>query len=250
MSNVLKLKTPAIRIVPHHPEHRREPFPDLDTILVEEEKTALFEKNKEQQVEQTSVVEDSHSQSPWQDMTVVIAAAQKESYEQGYAQAMKDREEHYANRLREECLQTIKPQREQMNQVVAGVQNAWKQFSDSVENVVVTLSLAAAERVIKKEVQNDDRLILNQIREGLRRITGVEHLKLRLHPDDEKIVRQSRTELLANVDSVRDIVVEPDETVSRGGCIIESESGSVDATVETQTKKMAELLTEARALFK
>jgi flagellar assembly protein FliH len=249
LSNVLKLKTSAIRMVPNHTERRRETFPSLDTIILQELPAAIDEQATITD-DQISMTEEVSPQPKWQDMSVVIATAQKESYDKGYAQAMTDCEEQYAKRLQEECQRVMKPQLEQMNHLVAAVQSAWKQFGASVENVVITLSLAAAERVVKKEVQNDDRIILNQIREGLKRISGVEHLKLRLHPDDEKIVRQSRTELLAHVDSVRDIVVEPDESVSRGGCILESESGSVDATVETQTKKMAELLTEARALFK
>jgi flagellar assembly protein FliH len=250
LSNVLKLKTSAIRIVPRQTERRGKPFPLLDSIVIDEESSVLVEEQEAARDGQVPVVEEGSSHTQWQDMSAAIAAAQKESYEQGYAQAIKDHEEQYNERLQEECQRIMKPQLEQINHLVTAVQNAWKQFSVSVENVVITLSLAAAEQVIKKEVQNDDRIILNQIREGLKRISGVEHLKLRLHPDDEKIVRQSRAELLAHVDSVRDIVVEPDETVSRGGCILESESGSIDATVETQTKKMAELLTEARALFK
>jgi flagellar biosynthesis/type III secretory pathway protein FliH len=259
LSNVLKFKTSAIRMVPRRIERRREAFPALDTIILEEEMPTLMENQQEavtdnvsvdMSAEQASVSNNDVPPSEWQDMSVAIETAQKESYEQGYAQAMKDGEDQYAKRLQEECQRVLKPQLEQMNHIVLAVQNAWKQFGTSVENVVITLSLAAAEQVVKKEVQNDDRIILNQIREGLKRISGVERLKLRLHPDDEKIVRQSRTELLAHVDSVRDIVVEPDESVSRGGCILESESGSVDATVETQTKKMSELLTEARGLFK
>lgn len=250
LSNVVKLKTSAIRIAPRRAEQRREPFPQLDSILIEEEQPVFVAEKEAQHVQQETAAEEIQPQAQWQDMTEVIAAAQKESFEQGYAQAMKDGEEQYAHRLREECEKLVEPQCEQLHQVMAAVQNAWNQFRGNVENVVVTLSLAAAERVVKKEVKNDDRIILNQIREGLKRITGAEHLKLRLHQDDEKIVRKSRTELIANVDSVRDIVVEPDESVSRGGCILESESGSVDATIETQTKRMADLLTEARTLFK
>jgi flagellar assembly protein FliH len=250
LSNVLRLKTSAVRIKPGNTERRRGTFPALDSIVLPDEFPAAKDEQPEQTDKQVQKTKEESSPSQWQDMSVVIAATQKESYDKGYAQAMKDCEEQYAGRLQEECRRLMKPQIEEMHAVVAAIQKAWKQFGASVENVVITLSLAAAERVVKKEVQNDDRIILNQIREGLKRISGAEHLKLRLHPDDEKIVRASRTELLAHVDSVRDIVVEPDESVSRGGCILESESGSVDATVETQTKKMAELLTEARSLFK
>ncbi len=118
MSNVLKLKTSAIRIVPHRTERRREPFPQLDTILIEEEEPVLLAEKEDQLAEQGHDGEKGSSQPQWQDMTAVVAAAQKESYEQGYAQAMKDCEKQYAIRLQEDCQRAIKPQYEQMNQVI------------------------------------------------------------------------------------------------------------------------------------
>jgi flagellar biosynthesis/type III secretory pathway protein FliH len=47
-------------------------------------------------------------------------------------------------------------------------------------------------------------------------------------------LRDRRNDLLASGEGVREIMIETDDTVERGGCIIESASGNIDARIATQ----------------
>jgi flagellar assembly protein FliH len=55
-------------------------------------------------------------------------------------------------------------------------------------------------------------------------------------------VREHRAAIASGSDSIRDMVIEADEKVERGGCILESDSGNVDARISTQLKKIEETL--------
>ena len=55
-------------------------------------------------------------------------------------------------------------------------------------------------------------------------------------------------ELLAKLRSIEDVQIVPDEAVSPGGCIVRFGAGQIDATLETQLRRIAdELLGEQEA---
>jgi flagellar assembly protein FliH len=94
----------------------------------------------------------------------------------------------------------------------------------------------------KREISLDGEAVVRQVREALRRIVGVETIKLRIHPDDEVLIRSHRTTLMASSDALREVVIEPDTAIERGGCIIESTSGNVDARIATQLRQIENAL--------
>ena len=118
-------------------------------------------------------------------------------------------------------------------------------FQHAAEVSVVKLALAIADRIVKREVSIDKDLVLRQIHEATKRVVGVERIKLRVNPQDEEYMREHRSAILSTTDAVRELVVEGDDTIERGGCILESDSGNVDALIATQFERIeAALLTE------
>jgi flagellar assembly protein FliH len=126
-----------------------------------------------------------------------------------------------------------------------------EQFSDlyqSSEEAVVKFSFGIAERIIRKEVSLDRSIVLAQIRESVRRVLGVERLTIRVHPEDLKTVREQKSVIQANGDSIREIVVEPDEGLEPGDCVLESDLGNIDARVATQLKQIENVLFESKVV--
>jgi flagellar assembly protein FliH len=111
-------------------------------------------------------------------------------------------------------------------------------FQERLERDLFRFALAVAERIVRREVMMDDATILRQVKDAIRRVVGVESIRLRIHPQDEAVVRQHRPGIIASVDSLRDVVVEPDAAVEPGGCIIDSSSGNVDARISTQLQQI------------
>lgn len=131
---------------------------------------------------------------------------------------------------------------ERIGALMEGIAQQVRAFTASLEHDAYAFALAVAERIVKREIQLDDEIVVRQVREALRRIVGVESIKVRVHPDDEALIRSHRAALLALTDTTRDVVIEADHTIERGGCILESASGNVDARIATQLRQVEHAL--------
>jgi flagellar biosynthesis/type III secretory pathway protein FliH len=119
-------------------------------------------------------------------------------------------------------------------------------FAADLEREAYRFAVAVAERIVKREITLDESVVMRQMREAIRRIVGVEAITVRVHPEDEALVRSHRSAMLSSSDSVREIVIEGDETVERGGCILESATGNVDARIGSQLRQIETALFGAR----
>jgi len=117
-----------------------------------------------------------------------------------------------------------------------------EKYSREFDSVVVKLALAIAKRIVAREIEIDEGAVLARSREAIRKIVGVEKVKILVNSSDEEYIRQHRNELMSYVDSVKEIVIEGDNKVERGGCIIESDLGNIDARISTQFEIVEEAL--------
>ena len=65
-----------------------------------------------------------------------------------------------------------------------------------------------------------------------------------LHPDDLAFAEAQAPELIASIRGMERMIFKTDPGISRGGCLLESLTCSVDATIETQMEVLKELLQE------
>jgi flagellar assembly protein FliH len=56
------------------------------------------------------------------------------------------------------------------------------------------------------------------------------------------VVTENKPLFLSSISGLQSIVVESDEDISRGGCVVESDQGKVDATIETKLEKIQDQL--------
>lgn len=160
------------------------------------------------------------------DLDQALESEYRKGVEEGMARVEMAMRAEFDSRLSEE--------RAQLLALHAGIAEQMRHLMDRMARESFRFALAVAAKVVKREVTLDKEVIIRQIHEAVRRVAGVESVKLRLNPQDEAIVRERRSELLGATDSVRDLILEADDKVERGGCILETPSGNVDARWSTQ----------------
>jgi len=106
------------------------------------------------------------------------------------------------------------------------------------ERQVVQLALAIARRIVHREVRLDRELLETMGRVALDRLGAVSTATIRLHPDDYAAVTRGASEGAA--ESGTTIVADP--LVRRGGCVVESDFGVIDVSVDSQIQEMATAL--------
>lgn len=96
-----------------------------------------------------------------------------------------------------------------------------------LEHRLLELALAAASRVVRERIEADDPVAVRALREALDALPASAEVRVRLHPDDaESIGRETESEVARGR-----IVLVPDPSIARGGCVVESSVGTVDATL-------------------
>lgn len=164
------------------------------------------------------------------------------SYEEGYRAGFL----HGKNQASSELEQSFQIE---LNKTTERLDSLINQFSIEVEKfysefdvAIVKLALSIARRIVARELEIDEGAVLSRTKEAIRKVIGVEKIKIHVNPSDEEYVRKHRGDLISHADSVREILIESDNKVERGGCIIESDLGNIDARLATQFEIVEEAL--------
>ena len=167
-----------------------------------------------------------------QKLREAMASAYEQGFEAGKTEAAKALQAEYS-RKSEELVHNFES-------LLEDFKSEMERYDQDFDKAIVMLSLAIAKRIVAREIAMDEGAVLARSREAIRKIIGVEKIKIHVNPADEEYIREHRSELSAYADSVKEIAIEADGKVERGGCIIESELGNIDARVSTQFELIEE----------
>ena len=96
-----------------------------------------------------------------------------------------------------------------------------------------------ARQVVRSELELRPELVVAVAQEAVDTLLlSAHHITVRVHPDDHALVSQGAAEVLA----ARGARVLADAGLSRGGCLVESDIGVIDATLETRWRRAAATL--------
>lgn len=110
---------------------------------------------------------------------------------------------------------------------------------------LVALALEIAEKIIAKEVLADEQIVASVLERAKQELLVAKQIRIWLHPDDHRLLAKLRPELVQTVSQAgRSVEVVESEEIARGGCRLETESGVLDATLETQLGQVRRELLE------
>lgn len=113
-----------------------------------------------------------------------------------------------------------------------------KEISAKTEEQIIKLALAIAEKIINQEVATRKEIILGVLKGVLKNISETEGMKIRINPQDFRHIMEVRKDFLQSIDGVRNVIFEEDLSIKRGGAVVETMFGEVDARLENQIKEI------------
>lgn len=113
-------------------------------------------------------------------------------------------------------------------------------FSDN-EREIVKLVFEIAKKVIGREFSENDKAILNVIRLALSDAVG-EKIMVKLNPKDLETVKKNEKELMKALDNSVVLSFREDDEVKPGGCVVDTDIGTIDAQLETQLNAIKKAL--------
>lgn len=150
-------------------------------------------------------------------------------YEEGRAQACAD----------------VERQLELLSALIASISEARAAAVDQLERRAVELGLALAERIVSGALAVQPERIVDVVAGALRSIGERDRLTVVVSPEDVDLVRSSAGALAERLGGIEALEVVADRRVCRGGCIVRTSDGEVDAQVAEQLERVRELVRDA-----
>lgn len=170
-------------------------------------------------------------QAPAPDTAALIHAARQQGYQDGYRDglvALEGFKQSFA-------LQTTK-------QVGALVHSVGEQLDGLQQQMAHSLAVAATELarpIVRSELVARPELVSAVAVEALDTLLlSARHIVLRVHPDDQGLIAEGAADHLA----ARGARLIGDVDVTRGGCVVESDLGVIDASLEARWRRAAAAL--------
>ena len=108
-----------------------------------------------------------------------------------------------------------------------------EKFYNNAEPEVIKLVVEIAEKVIGKIATENTALIGTVVRQALEKTIG-DRITVRLNPEDYKNLMETDHEFKDVIDRTKRLLFREDEAISKGGCVVETEVGTIDAQIEVQ----------------
>jgi flagellar biosynthesis/type III secretory pathway protein FliH len=116
-----------------------------------------------------------------------------------------------------------------------------EEFNNNAEENIIRLVMMIAEKVIGKIVQEQGEAIKSVVKQALESALG-DRILVKLNPADYKTVTEAESEFTAMLDRTKRLTFKEEEVIARGGCVVETEVGTIDARLETQLKAIRKAL--------
>ncbi len=110
-------------------------------------------------------------------------------------------------------------------------------------NDAVRLAAAIAERLVVHELQLNPDVAREMIREALQMAAGARK-SLRLHGEDAALLGGHAAEVVRVFAACGKAEIVPDNSLTRGSCVIETQHGTIDARLETLLERIVSELLE------
>jgi len=127
-----------------------------------------------------------------------------------------------------------------LSQVVMQLDEIRNEVYRSSEKEVVSLAMGIATKIVRHEVTINKNVILNVLKQALKKTVDYDKIKIRVNPSDLKFLKTQNHQFSHLIDNMESIVFEDDEAILTGGCLIQTNSGDIDARIDKQLEAVEE----------
>jgi flagellar assembly protein FliH len=168
--------------------------------------------------------------------------AHQKGFDAGHAEGFAKGQEQGRQQAFADSQQSLSELKAAWDQTIEGFDAERQSLREQAESSVLRLALCIAEKVVHRAVRVEPSRVVDQVRSALDYVLEPTSVKLAIHPEDRPFIEEALPSLLNQAGSGCDITVEDDPTIARGGCILRHPQGVVNATLDTQLIRLAELL--------
>lgn len=123
-----------------------------------------------------------------------------------------------------------------------GIHATREEIVDGLEHDAVELALALAGKIVSGSLEAQPQRVLDVIRGALRHIADRRRIAVLVDPEDLEVVTAAIEQVSAQAGGIELCEVQAERRVGRGGAIVRTSEGEVDACVDTQLERAREVI--------
>src|SRR4051794_14628303 len=169
----------------------------------------------------------------------IVAAAEEEAErirseaaQQGYCEGFE------AGRA--EARVELEPALRSLSEAIEGVRAHEAEAAAAVEREAVARAVDIAEKVVAGAVAVEPERVLDVVRGALRALVERERLVIQVNPADLALVNEAIAEIAGSLGGIEHVDVQEERRVARGGAVVRTTVGEVDARVATKLERARE----------
>ena len=162
----------------------------------------------------------------------IKATAHQDGYNEGHEQGFMEGQNE-VNRLVE-----------RVHKIVESVMVRREEILCETEQQIVELVLLMTRKVVKIISENQKTVVLSNVLAALKKIRTRGNITLRVNTEDLKLTTAHVDEFIKRIENVNGISVIEDSSVDRGGCIVETDFGAIDARISSQLAELESKIME------
>lgn len=164
----------------------------------------------------------------------IKSSAKKEGYDSGYEDGFKKGEDSARNEF--------SPFLETIQGLITDLTGFRKNMYDQLEREMVKMVVDLAKKVVHFEFSTRDDAVQEMIRLAVQSVLDRESMVIKINPADKGYAESFRPELHHLFSEIKNITFEAHSGVERGGCVVETNFGVVDARIEKLDEQMDRIL--------
>ncbi len=122
----------------------------------------------------------------------------------------------------------------QLNEKILALDNEKKRLRHEMNQLILPLALKAAKKIVAGELQAHPETIVNIVLQALAPVMQNHKITIYVNKADKELLEAEKPKLKEKLEQVESLSIKERDDISAGGCMIETESGIINATIENQ----------------
>ncbi|HOX28143.1 MAG TPA: FliH/SctL family protein [bacterium] len=222
--------------------------PAIDMEAVQREAASIIQNGKDQanmvlqqannEVEQTRTKMREEIQSLQQQAQEASEAMKKEGYAAGYSSGeengyKKGYDDGYS-KGKTTGLQETENALKMINEVIEQLKGYHSQILADSQKDVVKMAISVAEKVLHKEIMTDPNTVLSVVKNAISKVSFKKQFVVMVNPLDIEVLKAGAEQIRAMLSNCESLKFKPSPNIEPGGCMVQTESGTVDAQIDRQ----------------
>ncbi|ACH93244.1 flagellar assembly protein [Borrelia duttonii Ly] len=136
-----------------------------------------------------------------------------------------------------------------LNGIISSLIAKRKEILESSGEHIMNLVMQIAVKVVKKIIDSQKGVVIENVNEALKKIKSKTSIIIRVNLDDIDVVSHQKHEFISKFDFIENLEIVEDVNIGKGGCIIETDFGEIDARISSQLDRIEERFKNFSSIF-